>query len=369
MADLVKIIQYEGDNSTFVWKTEETDFNTGTQLIVHESQEAVFFMNGQALDLFGPGRHTLETQNIPLIRKFLNKPTNDKTPFHCEVYFIKKTEQMSIKWGTDNQVEYIEPTYKFPLKIGASGEMSLKVENSRKLLVKLVGTQKSLGQAELVQMFMARVKPYLAQTMQNGEFGIFEVDSHMDELSDALHKQLIPDFNDYGLSLERFFVTTVVKPDGDKAYESFKDIHIRQYTDVANAQLRQKVEIIYKHTDAQKMIIESAAIAQKRVQEGYTYQHERSYDVAENVAKNEGIGNFSSAGIGLGMMGGVAGGMGAVVAGITADAVKPSSIAVEDSEANNVEDFEQRLKKLELLKGKISDEKYEAKLQEILNSI
>ncbi len=373
MADLVQIIQYEGDNSTFVWKAKETDFNTGTQLIVHESQEAVFFMNGQALDLFGPGRHTLETQNIPLIRKFLNKPTNDKTPFHCEVYFINKTEQMSIKWGTDSQVQYIEPTYKFPLKIGASGEMSLRVENSRKLLVKLVGTEKTLGQIELVQMFraflMARVKPYLAKTMQNGQFGIFEVDSHMSELSDALHKQLIPDFEDYGISLERFFVTTVVKPDGDKAYESFKDIHIRQYTDVADAQLRQKVEIIDQQTDAQKMVIESAAIAQKRAQEGYTYQHERSYDVAEKVAQNEGIGNFSSAGIGLGMMGGVAGGMGAVVAGITADAINPTSTSTESNEVDNIEDFEQRLKKLELLKGKIPDEKYEAKMQEILNSI
>ena len=97
MADIFQIIKYEGDNSTFIWKSPIEDFNTGTQLIVHESQEAIFFMNGQALDLFGPGRYTLETQNIPLVRKFLNKPTDDQTPFHCEVYFINKTEQMSIK--------------------------------------------------------------------------------------------------------------------------------------------------------------------------------------------------------------------------------------------------------------------------------
>lgn len=63
---IAQIIKYEGDNSTFIWKHPVEDFNTTTQLIVHESQEAIFFMNGQALDLFGPGRHTLETQNIPL---------------------------------------------------------------------------------------------------------------------------------------------------------------------------------------------------------------------------------------------------------------------------------------------------------------
>lgn len=118
MAQIAEIIKYEGDNSTFIWKHPCEDFNSLTQLIVHESQEALFFLNGQALDLFGPGRYTLETQNIPKIGKILNRTTGDQTPFHCEVYFINKTEQMSIKWGTDSKVQYIEPTYGFPLSIG-----------------------------------------------------------------------------------------------------------------------------------------------------------------------------------------------------------------------------------------------------------
>ena len=74
MANIADIIKYEGDNSTFIWKHPCEDFNTTTQLIVHESQEAIFFLNGQALDLFGPGRHMLETQNIPLLRRIINIP-------------------------------------------------------------------------------------------------------------------------------------------------------------------------------------------------------------------------------------------------------------------------------------------------------
>ena len=66
MGQIAEIIKYEGDNSTFIWKHPCEDFNSLTQLIVHESQEAIFFMNGQALDLFGAGRYTLETQNIPI---------------------------------------------------------------------------------------------------------------------------------------------------------------------------------------------------------------------------------------------------------------------------------------------------------------
>ena len=177
---IAQIVKYEGDNSTFVWKHPSEDFNTSTQLIVHESQEAIFFMNGQALDLFGAGRYTLETENIPLIRKVTNLPTGGQTPFHCEVYFINKTEQMAIRWGTDSKVQYLEPTYKFPISIGASGEMSLSVSDSRKLLIKLVGTEAFLGQAKLIQFFraflMTRVKTYIAQTMAANAINIFEAD-------------------------------------------------------------------------------------------------------------------------------------------------------------------------------------------------
>ena len=155
MAQIADIIKYEGDNSTFIWKHPVEDFNSMTQLIVHESQEAIFFMNGQALDLFGPGRHTLETQNIPILRKLINIPTDGETAFHCEVYFINKTVQMAIKWGTDSHVQYMDPVYNFPLSIGARGEMALSVADSRKLLIKLVGTENGIGQQKLVDFFKA----------------------------------------------------------------------------------------------------------------------------------------------------------------------------------------------------------------------
>ena len=239
MAKIADIIKYEGDNTTFIWKHPCEDFNTLTQLIVHESQEAIFFMNGQALDLFGPGRHTLETQNIPLVGKTLNMPTGGKTPFHCEVYFINKTEQMSIKWGTDSKVQYMEPTYNFPLSIGASGEMSLRAENSRKLLLKLVGTENYLTQAKLTSFFraflMTRVKSYIAQVMKTNSISIFEIDENLAMFSNVIKNLLVNDFAEYGVALEQFFVTNIVKPDGDSMYEKFKSLHFRQYADIAEA--------------------------------------------------------------------------------------------------------------------------------------
>ena len=276
MGHIADILKYEGDNTTFVWKHPCEDFNSYTQLIVHETQEAVLFLNGQALDSFGPGRHTLETQNTPLLSGLLNRTTNGETPFHCEVYFINKTEQMAIRWGTDSQAQFLEPTYHFPLSLGASGEMSLRVRDARRLLLRLVGTAPVLDQQTLAAYFraflMARVKTYIAQFMQANTVSIFELDAHMLDFSQALQQQLAPDFADYGVELVRFFVTNLARPDGEAQYEKFKELHFRKYADIAEAQLRQQTDLIQAQTEAQKTLIASQAIAQKRVQEGYTYQ-------------------------------------------------------------------------------------------------
>lgn len=378
MGQIAEIIKYEGDNSTFIWKHPSEDFNSMTQLIVHESQEAIFFLNGQALDLFGPGRYTLETQNIPKIGGLLSRTTGGETPFHCEVYFINKTVQMAIKWGTDSKVQYVDPTYGFPISIGASGEMSLRAEDSRRLLLKVVGTENALSQQKLVALFraflMTRVKTYIAQTMKASAINIFEIDEHLTEFSETLHKQLIPDFSDYGVALERFFVTNVVKPDGDRQYEKFKELHFRQYADIAEAKLRQQTDIIYAQTQAQKVIIDSQAQATKRAQEGYTYAQERGFDVAERVAQNEAVGQFTNLGVGLGTMAGVGGAVGGVVGsavnGAMNAAAEPPTPATE-APADDMAAFKAKVDKLTLMKqaGLISEEEFSSMKTELLKSI
>ena len=311
----------DGNNDVFVYKAPEEDFNTLTQLIVHESQEAIFFMNGQALDSFGPGRYTLETQNLPLITKALNRLTGDKNPFHCEVYFINKTEQMvPMKWGTYDKIQYIEPTYHFPLEIGMSGEMSVSVDNARKLIIKVVGTDKEFTRNDLTNylrsLINSKIKPYVAQYMKNNTVSIFEIDEHLETFSNDLKDKLAPDFDDYGFNLNRFMVTTIAKPE-TKEYEDFKSLFYRQYSEIAKAKLEQDVAVIKAQTEAQKTVIESQAMATKRAQEGYTYQQERGFDVAQDIANNEAKGQFTNIGVGLGTMAGI----GATMAGVVGNAV------------------------------------------------
>lgn len=379
MSNIAEIIKYEGDNSTFIWKHPCEDFNSLTQLIVHESQEAIFFMNGQALDLFGPGRYTLETENIPKIRKLLNRTTGDKTPFHCEVYFINKAEQMAIKWGTDSKVQYVDPTYGFPISIGASGEMSLRAEDSRKLLVKLVGTENYLGQQQLIGFFraflMTRVKTYIAQEIKANAINIFEIDENLTAFSENIHKLLIPDFADYGIALERFFVTNIVKPDGDRQYEKFKELHFRQYADIAEATLRQKTDLIYAQTEAQKVVIDSQAQATKRAQEGYTYAQERGFDVAAKVAQNEAVGQFTNMGVGLGTMAGVGGAVGGVVGNAVGGALQAASEPAQPVQPAQTTDdmaaFKAKVEKLGMMKeaGLITEEEFAAMRAELLKNI
>lgn len=233
---------------------------------------------------------------------------------------------MAIKWGTDTKMEYVEPTFGFPIQIGACGEMNLRLEDGRKLLIKVVGTEHGITQLGLVQkmraFLMTKVKPYIVTLIREKAINIFQIDEHLEEMSHVLHERLQQDFLDYGVSLERFFLTTILKPEDDKNYRRFKEIHFRQYADVAEAKLRQQVGVIDQQTATQRMVIEAQGLAQKRSLEGYTYQDERGFDVAERIAANEAVGQFTNMGVGLGMITGIGNSVGTTVGGIMSDTVQ-----------------------------------------------
>lgn len=333
---IVDVIRYEGDNKTFVWKYPKTDFNTGAELIVHESQQAIFMANGEVLDVFDAGKHILETGNLPGIKRVMALSTGGKIAFHAELYFVNLTEQMAIKWGTDSKIQYLDPEYNFPLEIGACGEMNLSVANSMKLLVKVVGTEKNLSQEQLTRYFRAflmnRIKSMVPTIIIEKKINIFNIDQYLTEISEALHVKLNDDFFDYGVALKQFLITTIVKPDYDKNYLKFKDLHYRRYTDIAEAELQQKLSIIDQQTKAQKTVIEAEAIAKKRELEGYTYQQEKGFEVAKEMAKNEAVGQLNNVGIGLGMLTGVGGTVGSQVGAMTSNALESANKNMRNKE-------------------------------------
>lgn len=364
MAQIADIIKYEGDNSTFIWKHPCEDFNSLTQLIVHESQEAIFFMNGQALDRFGAGRHTLETQNIPKLGKILNRTTGGDTPFHCEVYFINKTVQMSIKWGTDSKIRFIEPTMGIPLEIGACGEMNLEVCDSYKLLLKLVGTMNGIawgdsgaGFTKSIQncfrpLISTAVKAHLVSSIKSQNIDIFEIDENLEALSEVLRKSIVPGFEEYGLTIPQLYITNVALPENDPNYRRLRELHTvsfqtrmiqaealvktahadaeasvvaaqrkatleRETTATELARREAEREVIRAQAEAQAAKMAGMAEAEVMAAKGYTQRDVLAADVQKAYA--EGIGNMNISGGGGGVAGEMIGlGVGIAAAGAVA---------------------------------------------------
>ena len=215
--ELLDVIKFEGDDQTLVWKHPHEDFNTKSVLIVHESQEAIFFKDGKALDLFGPGKYELETENIPLLRNLINIPTMGVSPFHCEVYFINKITSMNMEWGTNSRFQVLDPHFQVPLNVGASGSMEFVIDDSRKFLIKVVGTQQNVTSGKVMKYFrektVTKVKSYLATIMT--ELSYVNVTQHLDEISEALNSKLNEEYKEYGIKLINFYVSTIIVPEED----------------------------------------------------------------------------------------------------------------------------------------------------------
>ncbi len=267
------IIKYQGNNDTFVWKFPGEDFNTLSQLIVSESQEAVFFKDGKALDLFGAGKYTLHTQNIPLIRRLVNLPFNGESPFSCQVYFINKVVSMDVLWGTSSPIPIQDALYKIVLPIRANGQFAVKVVDSKKLLITLVGTIDKFDQMTLRKYFkgilLTNIKDYIAKEFAQKGISFLEIHSHLREISDGIAASLSEEFSKYGIELVNFNVGEITPPEDDPSYIQLKNA------------LAKKAEMSVM---------------------GYDYQQERAFDVLDRAASNEGsASNIMGAGMGLGM--------------------------------------------------------------------
>ncbi|MCM1276886.1 MAG: SPFH domain-containing protein [Lachnospiraceae bacterium] len=356
---LASLIKYEGGNDVFVWKHPIEDFNLGSQLIVHESQEAIFFKDGRALDLFGAGRYTLATQNLPLLQEIYKLPTNADTVFHSEIYFINMTTQMGVKWGTDSKVRLFDPGSGLHIEIGACGSFNIRVVNSRKLLLKVVGTASELSQNELVgggfttsamvgkfkSLVMNKVKSILAKTIKEENINILEIDEHIDELSVKLRNEINITLDDYGLTLPEFFVTSIMTPDDDPNFrrlkQQFADKTLRVREEEirkAEAEAAQGRRLVEAQTEAQLKMVgaqgeaealkikamaeaeaykaQAFAEAEEMKAKGYTYQQETARQVGLEAMQNGitgngsgavggSLGDLASLGVTLGAMGGV----------------------------------------------------------------
>ncbi len=270
---ITEVLKFDGHSSIFAWKHPNSELNSWTQLIVNESQEAIFVKNGQIADVFGPGRYKLSSDNLPILQKIVNLPFGGKSPFSAEVWFINKAFSLDIKWGTTTPIQIQDPKYNVFIPLRAFGQFGIQVNDSKRFLVKLVGTMKFFNADTLNNyfkgLFVTRVKDYISSCLIKSKISMLEINAHLNEISDSIRAQVEETLEEYGISIVSFYVNDINVPENDPAVKQLK----------AALAKRAEMDII-----------------------GYNYQQERTFDTLETAADNKGVaGSVMGGGIGLGM--------------------------------------------------------------------
>lgn len=281
---IVEVVKYNSGPDVFAWKYPSEELGTWTQLIVNESQEAVLFKGGKALDVFGSGRHTLSTNNIPLLNKVINLPFGGRSPFTAEVWYINKAYSLDIKWGTPSPIQIQDPKYGVFIPVRSNGMFGVQIEDSKKFLVKLVGTLPIFDKSSIVKYFrglyVTKVKDAISSYLVHKKISMLEINAYIDELSDYMKERIEPTIAEYGIKLANFYVNDISIPEDDPALVKLK----------AALAKRAEMNIV-----------------------GYSYQQERSFDTLEGAAKNPNSSSASIMGTGIGLGMGV--GLGGTVGG------------------------------------------------------
>jgi excisionase family DNA binding protein len=227
MARIFDVIEYTSEMADeIVHRFPETgigDYRIGSQVIVRESQSVVFFRDGNALDVFGPGRHTIVTGNIPKLIDLIGKAFNDRTPFPAEVYFVSRKEFANRKWGTPQPIIVRNPGMGLGVALlQGFGTYSFQVRDPQQFVTQIVGTTGAYQTSEIEErlrtMLLSKLQDVLGETA--AKHAVPEMIGLTEEISAAVRSKVGDDFEAIGLTLKTFYVGNL-KP-SDKSAEELR---------------------------------------------------------------------------------------------------------------------------------------------------
>ncbi len=184
------------------------DIRLGSQLIVGESQNAVFFRDGKALDTFGPGRHTLTTANIPLLINLLGKAFNGESPFKASVYFVNMIDMLDQKWGTSQPIALRDPDLGM-VRLRAFGAYSFRVTDAQRFVSQIVGQRGLYSTSEIANWLRGQIVSALTDLLGEAKKGLFDLPALVDELGVALKAKLSDNFEMVGIQLKQIFIESI----------------------------------------------------------------------------------------------------------------------------------------------------------------
>jgi membrane protease subunit (stomatin/prohibitin family) len=199
-----------------LWRHPGDQLRLGSQLVVNQSQEAVFVKGGEALDVFGPGTHTLSTGNLPLLHRRINLSSDGDTPFTAEVWFVNKTVKRDLKWGTKAPIPVIDPVYNYPVNVRAYGRWGLRITDSRSFVTQMVATLKMADTARIEEHFVVEIdqkfSDALSEFFERQKSSVFQANAQLNELSTFTRGAVSREFSRYGIEIANFNIERISIP-------------------------------------------------------------------------------------------------------------------------------------------------------------
>ena len=342
MADIIRCDL--NPSECLVWKSPNSNPEFGSQIIVKETQKVILLSSGELVGTLDPGTYPIESPNIPFFRRLLPGGSNS-IPY--DIWFITTTTSTEYKWGTASPIDVFDRTYQLSLPIGAHGSIRLNVHDFQSFFRQIIGTRSIYTPEELNKFIKPYIQREISQIISDVaaiQQNILEISSQTNTISQKCGEKVMLELNKFGISAEDFFVQGISLISDDPSFIEIK----KTLGEAAKTRVQAKAE-------ADKIRIKGDAISSNID----TYKLDRSFDILETAAQNEGgaAGSFIGAGLGLG-------------AGMNLGNVMADQKNQDNVQVNNL-DNKERLKNIKELfdQGLISQEDYENKKNEILRDI
>ena len=196
----------------YAYRHPENNLSTATQLIVRESQVALLFSKGQLLGKFGPGKHTLTTENLPLLREWYGFLTGGVNPFFAEVWFVNLVNTFAIDWEIEG-LPIFDNDYQTQVPLIARGQYGLKVVDPEKFVIKFVGTLHKFTEEDMTTQSMGEIcsktKSMILQYMLTNKIGFMQIAAYLDNISMNLRQSMASFWPEVGLELTKFYVNSI----------------------------------------------------------------------------------------------------------------------------------------------------------------
>ena len=220
---LIEVIEWTDDSRdtlSYRWPDEDKEIKNGAQLIVRESQQVQFVSAGQFADLFQPGKHTLSTQNIPILSTLQGWKYGFQSPFKCDVYYLNTRLFTGNKWGTANPVMMRDKDFGV-VRIRAFGSYDFRIVEAPKFLKEVAGTDQNFRLDEFADTMRSRIISVFTEALAKAQIPVLDVATRYTDLGEALLQLINPAMREkYGLEISSFILENVsVPPEVEQAID------------------------------------------------------------------------------------------------------------------------------------------------------